>query len=135
MAYITSFTYCDSIQSEVTQQGISYQPVTPLQVLAPMAIPGNYTFAIFCSISGLEPGMENSAQFLFIAESDTVVYDTQLIRFQISPEQIELNKPAVMQFNLDLRNMRLCETGTYKTRVFVNQELIGEYKIPVIVGE
>lgn len=46
MEYISSFTYCDSIQIEMTPQGPRYQIVNPLQVLVPIAIPSNYSFAI-----------------------------------------------------------------------------------------
>ena len=40
-----------------------------------------------------------------------------------------------MQFNLDMRNLVLREVGVYSTKVLVNGEQIGEYKIQVIVGE
>ena len=50
MVYISSFTYCDSIQTEMTPQGSINQIVNPLQVLAPIAVPGNYSFAIACNI-------------------------------------------------------------------------------------
>ena len=40
-----------------------------------------------------------------------------------------------MQFNLDMRNVILREEGVYATRIFMNGEQIGEYKIAVVVGE
>lgn len=42
MEYISSFTYCDTIQTEMTPQGPQQQIVKPLQVLTPIAIPGNF---------------------------------------------------------------------------------------------
>ena len=51
MEYISSFTYCDTIQTEMTPQGPQQQIVKPLQVLTPIAIPGNFSFAIACSIT------------------------------------------------------------------------------------
>lgn len=59
MAYISSFTYCDSIQMEMTPQGPRNQIVNPLQVLAPIAIPGNYSFAIACNVAGFDVEKEN----------------------------------------------------------------------------
>ncbi|MFR6582688.1 MAG: hypothetical protein ACLURP_12105 [Ruminococcus sp.] len=53
MEYISSFTYCDTIQTEMTPQGPQQQIVKPLQVLTPIAIPGNFSFAIACSIADL----------------------------------------------------------------------------------
>ena len=46
-----------------------------------------------------------------------------------------LDKPSVMQVNLDMRNLILSEVGLYSTKFFVNNEQIGEYKIQVIVGD
>ena len=135
MAYISSFTYCDSIQMEMTPQGPRNQIVNPVQVLAPIAIPGNYSFAIACNVAGFDVEKENSVRIQFVSSSNQILNDTGDIKFQIPIDQIKLDKPSVMQFNLDLRNLILCEVGLYSTKIFVNDEQIGEYKIPVMVGD
>lgn len=135
MAYISSFTYCDSIQMEMTPQGPRNQIVNPLQVLAPIAIPGNYSFAIVCNVAGFDVEEENSVRIQFVSSSNQILNDTGDIKFQIPIDQIKLDKPSVMQFNLDMRNLILHEVGLYSTKVFVNGEQIGEYKIQVIVGD
>ena len=135
MAYISSFTYCDSIQMEMTSQGPRNQIVNPLQVLAPIAIPGNYSFAIACNVAGFDVEKENSVRIQFVSSSNQIINDTGDIKFQIPIDQIKLDKPSVMQFNLDMRNLILHEVGLYSTKVFVNGEQIGEYKIQVIVGD
>ena len=65
MIYISSFTYCDSIQTEMTPQGPRNQIVNPLQMLAPIAIPSNYSFAIACNIAGFDATKENSVRIQF----------------------------------------------------------------------
>lgn len=135
MAYISSFTYCDSIQMEMTPQGPRNQIVNPVQVLAPIAIPGNYSFAIACNVAGFDVEKENSVRIQFVSSSNQILNDTGDIKFQIPIDQIKLDKPSVMQFNLDLRNLILHEVGLYSTKIFVNDEQIGEYKIQVIVGD
>lgn len=135
MAYISSFIYCDSIQMEMTPQGPRNQIINPLQVLAPIAIPGNYSFAIACNVAGFDVEKENSVRIQFVSSSNQILNDTGDIKFQIPNDQIKLDKPSVMQFNLDLRNLILHEIGLYTTKVFVNGEQIGEYKIQVIVGD
>lgn len=135
MAYISSFTYCDSIQMEMTPQGPRNQIVNPLQVLAPIAIPGNYSFAIACNVAGFDVEKENSVRIQFVSSSNQILNDTGDIKFQIPIDQTRPDKPSVMQFNLDLRNLILHETGLYSTKIFVNGEQIGEYKIQVIVGD
>lgn len=134
MAYISSFTYCDSIQTEMTPQGPRNQIVNPLQVLAPIAVPGNYSFAIACSIAGFDATEDNYVRIQFISSSEKLVNDTGNIRFQLPADQIKSDMPSVMQFNLDMRNLVLNEIGLYSTKVFMNNELIGEYKIQVIIG-
>ena len=83
MAYISSFTYCDSIQMEMTPQGPRNQIVNPLQVLAPIAIPGNYSFAIACNVAGYDVKKENSFRIQFVSSSNQILNDTGDIKFQI----------------------------------------------------
>lgn len=135
MVYISSFTYCDSIQTEMTPQGPRNQIVNPLQVLAPIAVPGNYSFAIACNIAGFDAMKENCVRIQFISPNGQIVNDTGDIKFQLPAEQFKQDKLGVMQFNLDMRNLVLSEVGLYSTKVMINGEQIGEYKIQVIVGE
>ncbi len=134
MAYISSFTYCDSIQTEITPQGPRNQIVNPIQMLAPVAIPGNYSFAIACNIAGFDAEKENKVKIQFVSASGQILNDTGDIKFQLPVEQINLEKLGVMQFNMDMRNLVLSETGLYSTKVFVNDDMVGEYKIQVIKG-
>lgn len=135
MEYISSFIYCDSIQTEITPQGPKPQIVNPLQVLAPIAIPSNYSFAVACNLAGFNAEIENCVRLKFVSPSQQVIYDTGNINFKIPTEQLQAGKPAAMQFNLDLRNLVLRECGLYSTKVYFNSNPIGEYKIEVIVGE
>ena len=135
MAYISSFTYCDSIQMEMTPQGPRNQIVNPLQVLAPIAIPGNYSFAIACNIAGFDVEKENSVRIKFVSSDEQLLNDTGDIKFQLPVDQMKADKPSVMPFNLDMRNLAFHQAGIYSIKVFVNGEQIGEYKIQVIVGD
>lgn len=135
MIYISSFSYCDSIQTEMTPQGPRYQIVNPLQVLSPIAIPGNYSFAIACNVAGFDATKENIIRLQFSSPQGKVLSDTGDIKVRLPLETIKDTKLGVMQFNLDLRNIVLDEIGVYVTKVSVNNEIIGEYKIQVLQGE
>ena len=135
MEYISSFTYCDTIQTEMTPQGPQQQIVKPLQVLTPIAIPGNLSFAIACSIAGFDTSKENSVKIMFLDPSNNVLYDTGDVNFQLPTEQIKPSGIASMQFNIDIRNLVFREAGLYSTKVIFNNIELGEYKIQVIVGE
>lgn len=135
MEYISSFIYCDSIQTEITPQGPRHQIVNPLQVLMPIAVPGNYSFSVACTVAGYDVKQENRVKIRFCSASGQILYDTGDIKIQIPAEQIIPEKPGVMQFNLDMRNLVFRETGLYSTIVYFNGVEIGEHKIEVIKGE
>lgn len=135
MAYISSFVYCDSIQMQITPQGPKSQIVNPLQILSPVAIPGNYSFSISCTLAGFDASIENDVRIQFVSPSETTLYDTNKVNFKIPSEQLQDGKSATMQFNLDLRNLVFKESGIYTTKIWMNDNLLGEYKIEVKVRE
>lgn len=135
MEYVSSFTYCDSIRTEMTPQGPTQQIVNPVQVLAPISVPGNYSFAIACNVAGFDVTKENSVRMQFVSPTGQVLNDTGDVKFKLPVEYLKSDKPSVMQFNLDMRNLVLKECGIHLTKVFINGELVGEYKIQVIEGE
>lgn len=81
MVYISSFTYCDKIQTEMTQQGPQRQIVTPLQVLMPIALPGNFSFSIAFSIAGFDATQENKVNITFSDQNNNILYDTGDVNF------------------------------------------------------
>ena len=91
MVYISSFTYCDKIQTEMTPQGPQRQIVTPLQVLMPVALPGNFSFSIAFNIAGFDAAQENTVKITFSDPSNNILYDTGNVNFQLPPEQIKVN--------------------------------------------
>lgn len=135
MEYISSFTYCDTIQTQMTPQGPQQQIIRPLQSLTPIAIPGNFSFAIACSITGFNASKENEVQIIFSDPNNNVLYDTGKVKFQLPPEQIKENESASIQFNIDIRNLIFRAVGLYSTKVMLNNKELGEYKIQVIAGE
>lgn len=135
MEYISSFTYCDTIQTQMTPQGPQQQIIRPLQSLTPIAIPGNFSFAIACSITGFNASKENEVQIIFSDPNNNVLYDTGKVKFQLPPEQIKENESASIQFNIDIRNLIFRAIGLYSTKVMLNNKELGEYKIQVIAGE
>ncbi len=135
MAYISSFIYCDSIQTEITPQGPAAQIVRPLQALIPIALPSNYSFAIACNIMEFDVSKENSLRICFISPSGNIIHDTGEIKFNTNKdEQMQRMKKGLsaIQFNLDIRNLVLREEGVHTTKVYINNNKIGEYKIAVI---
>ncbi|MFR7390328.1 MAG: hypothetical protein ACLUTU_16205 [Blautia faecis] len=73
-------------ETEMTPQGPQQQIVKPLQALTPIAIPGNFSFAIACSIAGFDTSKENSVKIMFLDPSNNVLYDTGDVNFQLPTE-------------------------------------------------
>lgn len=135
MAYISSFTYCEAIQVEMTQQGPQQQIINPLQILAPASIPGNYSFSIVCSIADFNVLEEHVTNLTFLSPSGDILYSTGDVHFQI-PEDSNNGQPLTgVQFNVDIRNLLFKEPGIFSTKVIFDEQLLGEYKIKVTVGE
>lgn len=75
-------------------------------------------------------------QIIFLSPGGQIINDTREIEFQMENRGVDdQDSSDAMQFNLELRNIILREKGIHTTKIFFNGELIGEYKIKVIVGE
>lgn len=135
MAYISTFTYCDTIQTELTPQGPRHQIMNPLQALAPISIPGNFSFSIACNIVGFDSSLEHCMKLVFLTPEGTELYNSGDVKFQMPPEQVKANALNGIQFNVDIRNLVLRDVGLYSTKVFFDEDELGEYKIQVLKGE
>lgn len=135
MVYVSSFTYCESIQTEMTPEGPRMQIITPLQILKPVALPSNYSFVVACNIAGFDITKENKVRIVFVSPTNQTVNDTREIEFYMAGKNSDESGLNAMQFNLDLRNVVLREKGIHTTQIFANGELIGEYKIEVTTDE
>lgn len=134
MEYISSFTYCDNITIEMTQQGPVHRIMNPIQVLNPIALPSNYSFAISCNIAGLKLEEEYKLRIVFSDPDGKIVKDTNDIPVKL-PKVQDNDEKGFMQFNLDFRNIVLRKADLYTTKVYINGKVNGEYKIDVIVGD
>jgi len=132
--FISSFTYCDSIETQMTPNGPAFQIVKPLQILAPIAIPGNYSFAISCSLSDISSSEGKTMTIVFSDPDGNEVAKVGNIRIEI-PKEASNSKVASMQVNIDFRNLIISKEGVYKTSVILENDTIGEYRIPVFKGE
>lgn len=137
MAYISSFVYCDNIQREMTADKAPMTHIfNPLQVLKPISLPGNFSFSIMCNVSGFDIQQENIFSLQFISPNGDVLQDTGDIPLRLPQEAVEQKKKTnAMQMCMDFRNIVIREYGEHKTIVKMNNEVIGEFRIPVIEGD
>ena len=133
MAFVSSFTYCDTIQTQITPTGPQYQIVNPLQALVPIAIPSNYSFSIACNISDFDQKVDHEVEILFMDPNNEIV--SNLGKFNFNVANVPANGTQALQgiqINVDMRNVELRSEGIYITKIVFDQVCIGEYKIRVI---
>lgn len=134
MAFVSSFIYCDNLQQNATDSGIQTTPVNPIQVLLPVSIPGNYSFAIACNISDIDPKKDKSVSILFIDPDGKAVSPELNAKIDFPAEMTSQNDDCNLQLTLDLRNVIFMKEGIYSTVVKVGAKKIGEYRIRVKKG-
>jgi len=137
MAYISSFVFCDSVQPTPTPQGIQTQVMNPLSSFRPVALPGNFSFAILCILGGLDTTKDIMFKVEFIAPDGEIAGHVAEFPIALSQQTplADGKKPEEIQVNLDVRNMVLSQEGTYAARVYLDEGLLGEYKITAKVKE
>lgn len=135
-AYISSFVFCDTIQTQLTPNGPQqYQIVNPLQALTPVAVPGNFSFSIACSISGFDINNDHTIKISFLdPEGNTCAIPIDNFKFNAHDFQTDpvASSVANISLNIDLRNVVLKYVGKYTARVVFDDNIIGNFFIEVI---
>ena len=133
MAYVSSFVYAEQIQRQRTKNGdMQNQIINPLQSLNLISVPSHFSFTVSCVISSFEMGKEHTIKIDFLDPHEKVIATImdEKVPDTLSPEEIERYKG--IQVDIDIRNFVFVEEGTYLTRIYFDEVIIGEYNIPVI---
>lgn len=105
----------------------------PLNVIRPPFIPGVFSFSIVFGMRDIEPG-EHKLELLFKSPKGKTLLKTSPI--SLSGEKNTnhtLQKFDGFIANLNLQNIKFEEdNGEYVTEVFLNNELLDKFPIPVI---
>ncbi|MBQ3395191.1 MAG: hypothetical protein IJR43_10610 [Synergistaceae bacterium] len=132
MVYVSSFVYCDRLQQITTQNGIQHQVIEPLQSLNLVSVPSNFSFSMLCGISDFDTGKRHKLRIEFVApDNKSTVVAAADVPVASDVEQKKFNG---LQAAVEIRNFIFRIEGIYVTKIFFDDILIGEYKIPVITG-
>ena len=130
MAPQIEIVFCEGLQTSPTPN----TPPTitnPLSLLRPYAIPGNYSFSVFCSIDQLPIDSQTKIS-IEIGETDGNI----LLPSTPIPINAVANGPgnqASIKLGIDLRNAIISKEGEIYAQIKQNNSLIGEKKIKVSV--
>lgn len=118
--------FCDGFQN----QSVPNNPPSisnPLTSLKPYAIPGNYSFAVYCSIEKIPAANKNIS--FEIGEVDGNVF---LPKTQIPMQAINSSGEfATINLGIDLRNVVVSKEGDVYVKIRMDDTVIGEKKIGV----
>jgi len=137
MCKIAYFLYCDSIQPilATSPPNTIYQITSPLLALTPFHIPGSYSFAMAFAISGLDAAIESSSlRVEFYNPEGGLVQSTGNIKTPIMEDEKSKFFPLDFKgifMQMDMRNVTFETEGVYSTKVFMNDDLLGEYPVYV----
>ena len=107
-------------------------------MLSPVAIPGNFSFAISCNIAGFEKDKEHSLTIILYSPDGTeCIRPVSDVKFTFDSKVIgnEAAKTPGLSLNVDLRNVVLRSSGLYKAIVYMDERPIGEYPIEVVKAD
>lgn len=131
MTRISTFVYCEGVQNENTPKTVKNNIIGPMNVLRPMYIPGTFSFSIFVSILGVDLNQDHNLRITFSYE-ESIIVDTG--NSLLAAQKLESDLPESergFMLNMDLRNVVLKKEGSYKTSVYLDENLLGEYPIYV----
>ena len=126
MADVISLVICENIQPIYTPNpngGFDIHPniVSPLTVIQPIAVPGNYSFSIFGTIrdNGINQDTLNKMCLKIIAPNGNMVFSTGSLN--ITSEAAVNND---FSFSIDLRNFVFLLEGEYSIDISYNEKAI-----------
>ena len=133
MAYVSSFVYAEQMRRQPNKKGdMQNEIINPLQRLKLISVPSHFSFVLSCVISDFEVGKEHTIKIDFLDTHDRIMATVADVKVpaNLSPEEIEQFNG--IQLDVDIRNFIFMEEGNYLTKIYFDDIMIGEYKIPVI---
>lgn len=132
MPQISNFLYCMQTSNEEDQ----FKIIDPLNVIPIESTPGRFTFSIMFSIVGFDPSKDHEGHIVFRDPENNILIETD--KFPVSKEDSpnkEDSKPIVTGLSLGVEFVNvLFETeGVYKTQLYLNNEVLGEFVIPAFI--
>ncbi len=133
MANLKTVLYCEGINADMTPNGPKNTLVGPLMCLAPMFIPGMFSFSIFVHIEDIGEVKDLAHSFKIIfkkknSQEEIVNTGDQPININ-KGDQTEENKMNGIMINMDFRNVVIREEGEYVSEIYFDNEKIGEGSI------
>jgi len=135
VARISSFLYAESIVTSITPDGIKPTIVGPMQIINLAFIPSSYSFAIILGLQDFDRDKAHKLRIEFVSVNNETLYSASTESFAEPTNNNGnglFNSFACTQLSIDLRNVVFLNEGTYTTKIWFDNELLGDY--PIFVG-
>ncbi|WP_308539564.1 hypothetical protein [uncultured Ruminococcus sp.] len=123
--------FCDSFQQSIDNGKIIPSLRTPITSISPYAVPGNFSFCIYCSVSGLSIAESKSVELQLVGYDNEIIFTTSKIKLS------EMNLKAIddmyrpLELAVDLRNVLIMKREPLVAKLFVNEKIIASEKLTV----
>lgn len=136
MVRLTNFVYC--ADSRLSNEKNAVDALNILPVFKPSCFPGPYTFSIVFSLSGVDENNRSRIRIEFQQDFDTkeILFNSgEIIIPEFKKDNLTESKITGINFRFEFKNIVFKENGLYTTKIYFNDELLGERMIPVEGGK
>lgn len=132
MESIVMILFCDMIQTTFNEGKVSQSIVKPISSITPVAVPGNYSFSLYCSIEHLRADSEHELSLEMYAPDGSIMH--KIANFPIKPEfgLKENDYFSTIEIGLDARNAVIPCTGDITAVLFIDGKEVASKKLSVL---
>ena len=136
MVRLTNFVYC--ADSRLTNEKNAVDALNILSVFKPSYIPGPFTFSIVFSLIGVEENNRNRIRIEFqqdFGAKEILFNSGEIVIPEFKKDNLNEDKITGLNFRFEFKNVIFKENGLYVTKIYFNDELLGERLIPIEGGK
>lgn len=124
MAKVSGFVYCDQASATMLNEKLVPSVILPLPSIPVSVLPTEKSFALCLCISDIDSNNDHELQIVIDHNGERII--------DMGKSRVEKDKlQNEIILNADIRNLKIRETGEICTRVFFDDQVIGEFPIMV----
>jgi hypothetical protein len=137
MPRISTFMYSEGSGHEALPSGEQrLHVVQPLHIFTPIFVPGTFSFSVVFGILDIDTDKDYNLRFTFESpvKTEELLIDTGLIHLPRTNDPKVMDLPKDMRgimMNLGFQNVIFRNDGTYTSKVYFDNQILGEFPIKV----
>ena len=123
--------FCNSFQQSISNGKIVSSLRTPITSISPYAVPGNFSFCIYCTVSGLSVDKSKSVELQLIGSDDEMIFTTSKIELNEMNLKTMDGMYTPLELAVDLRNVLIIKKEPLVANLYVNGKVVETEKLIV----